>query len=42
VVGLYCHTEYLGKKIRDVDDFDWKTVDLFDIVGETKYPEPLK
>lgn len=42
VVGLYCHTEYLGKKIRDVDDFDWKTVDLFDIVGKTKYPEPLK
>ena len=38
--GLYCHSEFLGKKIREVEDFDWQTVDLIDVVGETKYPEP--
>jgi SAM-dependent methyltransferase len=40
VPGLYCHSEFLGKKIRDVENFDWGTVDLIDVVGETKYPEP--
>jgi SAM-dependent methyltransferase len=40
VGGLYCHSEYLGRKIRDVPDFDWGRVDLSEVVGETKYPEP--
>jgi len=40
VEGLYCHVEYLGRKVRDVVDFDWGKVDLVDVVGETKYPEP--
>jgi len=40
VTGLYCHSEYLGKKVRDVEDFDWDRVDLKNVVGETKYPEP--
>lgn len=40
VAGLYCHSEYLGRKIRDVVDFDWGKVDLIDFVGGTKYPEP--
>lgn len=40
VAGLYCHVEYLGKKVRDVPDFNWEKVDLIDVVGETKYPEP--
>jgi SAM-dependent methyltransferase len=40
VSGLYCHSEYLGKKVRDIEDFDWKKADLIDIIGETKYPEP--
>lgn len=38
VRGLYCHSEYLGKKVRDVDDFDWSKVDLNQVVGETVYP----
>lgn len=38
--GLYCHVEYLGKKTKEVKDFDWATVDLNELVGETKYPEP--
>jgi SAM-dependent methyltransferase len=40
VTGLYCHSEYLGKKIREVKNFDWATLDLDEVVGDTKYPEP--
>ena len=40
VSGLYCHSEYLGKKIREVKDFDWRKINPEDIIGETKYPEP--
>ncbi len=40
VFGLYCHSEYLGKKVKDVKKFDWQKVDLNKVVGETKYPEP--
>ena len=38
VKGLYCHSEYLGKKIKEVDDFDWSAVDLEEMVGGTNYP----
>lgn len=38
--GLYCHSEYLGKKVRDVKNFDWGQIVLASIVGETTYPEP--
>jgi len=39
VAGLYCHSEYLGRKNREVENFDWAKVDLIDVTGETKYPE---
>lgn len=42
VTGLYCHSEYLGRKIKEVNDFDWNKVDLLTVVGETKYPEPKR
>ena len=38
VTGLYCHSEYLGKKISNVEYFDWEKVDLIDVIGETQYP----
>lgn len=38
--GLYCHSEYLGKKVKDVKSFDWEQIDLVNVVGETKYPDP--
>ena len=38
--GLYCHSEFLGKKIKEIKDFDWNKVELFDLAGLTKYPEP--
>ena len=39
VTGMYCHSGYLGKKVREVNDFDWKNVDLSDVVDNTKYPQ---
>jgi len=39
VSGLYCHSEYLGRKIKENDNFDWNNVDLLSVVEETKYPE---
>lgn len=42
VKGLYCHSEYLGRKIRDVTNFNWKDVNLEEIVEGTKYPSPNK
>ncbi len=38
--GLYCHSEYLGKKIKNVEDFDWAKVDINKLVAGTKYPPP--
>ena len=40
VGGLYCHSEFLGKKIAEVSDkeLDWNRVDLGDVVGATRYP----
>ena len=40
VTGLYCHSEYLGRKARNVENFSWGNVDLGKVVGGTKYPEP--
>lgn len=40
ISGLYCHSEYLGKKISDVKNFDWQQINLANVVAGTKYPEP--
>jgi len=40
VKNLYCHSEYLGKKVEDVPNFDWTDVDLTEIVANTCYPVP--
>jgi hypothetical protein len=39
IANLYCHSEYLGKKIKEVENFDWKTINLTDVIGEAKYPD---
>lgn len=41
VRGLYCHIGYLGRKTKDVTDFDWTKVNLEEVVGDTKYPAPI-
>ncbi len=38
VTGLYCHSEFLGRKVSDVTEFDWKSVGLKDVTGGTCYP----
>lgn len=40
VRGLYCHSEFLGRKTRTVDGFDWSLVNLDEVVGGTAYPRP--
>lgn len=42
VHALYCHVEYLGRKVRDVPNFSWTGVDLADVVGTTTYPAPAR
>ena len=42
IPGLYCHSEFLGKKFKDVDDFNWYNVNVEDIYRGTKYIEPNK
>ncbi len=38
--GLYCHSAYFGKKVKDVKNFKWNSVDLSQVVNETEYPAP--
>jgi hypothetical protein len=42
VFGLYCHSAFLGRKVRDVEGFAWSDVDLEEVVGGTKYPLPQR
>lgn len=35
---LYCHSEILVRKVREVNNFDWRTVDIDGIVEGTRYP----
>lgn len=39
VPGLYCHSEFLGQKIKEAEDFSWDKVSLEDVVGNTRYPQ---
>lgn len=40
VPRLYCHSEYLGRKTRDVPGFERSQVSMDDVVGGTVYPKP--
>lgn len=40
VSGLYCHSEYLGRKIKNVNDLSWDNISLEDVSRETRYPTP--
>jgi SAM-dependent methyltransferase len=39
-VGLYSGSEYLGKKVREVESFDWNQISVPEIVNGTVYPSP--
>jgi len=40
IPDLYCHSSYLGKKVREVPHFSWNQVDIQEVVGKTEYPKP--
>lgn len=40
ITGLYCHSEFLGKKYKDVPDFNWYNVNLDAIYNGTRYVKP--
>ncbi len=39
VGALYCHSEFLGRKVSDVPSFNWLDLDITKIAGGS-YPEP--
>jgi SAM-dependent methyltransferase len=40
ITGLYCHSDFLGRKIKNITDFNWMNVDLESLIGDTQYPTP--
>lgn len=40
ITNLFCHSEFLGRKIGDIKNFDWHHVKMDEVVGNTKYPSP--
>ena len=40
IAELYCHSEILCRKRADVTDFQWKNLQMDDVVGGTRYPPP--
>lgn len=41
VAGLYCHSEYLGKKVEEVEELSWDNIGLVDVAKSTEYPKPV-
>jgi SAM-dependent methyltransferase len=40
VPALYCHSEYLGRKVAQADFPGWEHLDTAALVGQTHYPQP--
>lgn len=40
VAGLYCHSEFLGRKVSEAKDFSWSAADVAAVVSDTEYPKP--
>ena len=40
VGGLYCHSDFYGKKVFEVEKFDWGSIPLESLVAGTHYPAP--
>ena len=38
--NMWCHSEFLGQKVREVENLSWDNCSVEDVVGETKYPTP--
>jgi hypothetical protein len=40
VTGLYCHSEFFGRKVREVSNFSWHPDMAAELTGDARYPEP--
>ncbi len=38
VTGLYCHASFIGRKVREVEDFSWNSASIDTVAGATVYP----
>ena len=38
VPKLYCHSNFFGEKIIDVEDFSWENASMEEITNSTLYP----
>ena len=38
VTGLYCHSDFLGRKVKEVKHPNWSEFHLEDLVDQTQYP----
>ena len=41
VRALYCHSNIVARKVRDVEGFSWREAALESVAGPTAYPEPV-
>lgn len=39
--NMFCHSDFLGQKVEEVEDFSFEKIDLEELVGETMYPAPV-
>ncbi|MBQ3544322.1 MAG: methyltransferase domain-containing protein [Lachnospiraceae bacterium] len=39
---MYCHSGFLGKKVREVENLSWEKIRLEDVVGDSRYPKIKK
>ncbi len=39
VTGLYCHSEFLSQKFKEVENFCWHNLSIEEVLGKDKYPE---
>lgn len=40
ITGLYCHSDFLGRKVKSVHNFHWRDVELSSLIGDSQYPTP--
>lgn len=38
--NLYCNSEVLCKKVREIDNFDWRNLSIDEVVDGSRYPKP--
>lgn len=39
VTGLYCHSSFFGKKVTQIDNVSWDSIDVDEVIGDMNYPD---